>query len=105
MKKDNVIRFPTTHKLQGKSADIVTVDDVETTNAESMNFAYEIVDVIHELLQEKTGDCVYTDDEYTPIIILVAEVLSAIYLTSQGVDDHPMQNVAADLFGDVDIDN
>lgn len=93
---NNVIKFP------NKRVETVEISDEESINKKSLEFAYEMIDYIHDGIHEETGDCIFTDDEYMPIVICMAEVISAAYLMSQG-HDHPFQEIAHDLFSDVDI--
>jgi len=94
---NNVIKFP------AKRAVTVELPPEEVTVQESLEFAYEIADVIHDALHERTGDCIFTDDDYTPLVICVTEVISAMYLMSHG-HAHPFHEIAQELFGGVDID-
>jgi hypothetical protein len=94
---NNVIKFP------NKKLETIENKQELTLNQESIEFAYEIADVLHDVLHERTGDCIFTDDDYTPLVICVTEVISAIYMMSQG-HDHPFQEIAQELFGNVDID-
>jgi hypothetical protein len=109
-KNNNVIKFPTTDKekeqILGKNIEFVNADDEpENIQKESLVFAYEVIDELHDMLHSETGDCIFTDNEYMPLVIFAAEVISAIYLLSHGIDEHPMMDIANDLFGDIDIDN
>ena len=94
---DNVIKFP--NKLEEK---VEVITDELDLHRQSLSFAYEAIDNIHDMLHEETGDCIYTDDDYTSITIFIAEVISGMFLMSHGVE-HPMQEIADDLFNDVDI--
>lgn len=94
---NNVIKFPK------KRTETIEIEDANVLNRKALDFAYEMLDYIHDRVHEKTGDCIFTDDEYTPIVICTAEVISAMYLQSQGVG-HSFQEIAQELFGDVDID-
>ena len=93
---NNIIKFP------AKKAETVDIQGELTLNKRALEFAYEMIDYIHDGIHEETGDCIFTDDEYMSIVICMAEVISAAYLLSQG-HDHPFQEIAHDLFSDVDI--
>lgn len=94
---DNVIKFP------AKKIETVEIEDEHTLNKKALEFAYEMIDYIHDGIHEETGDCIFTDDEYMPMVIYMAEVIASTYMLSQG-HDHPFQEIAQELFGDVDID-
>ena len=94
---NNVIKFP------AKKAETVEIEDENTLNKRALEFAYEMIDYIHDGFHEETGDCIFTDDEYVPMVIYMVEVIAATHMLSQG-HDHPFQEIAQDLFGDVDID-
>lgn len=95
--KNNVIEFP------ARKTETVEIEDSRTLNKKAMEFAYEMIDYVHDGIHEETGDCIFTDDEYIPIVICMAEVISAAYMLSQG-HDHPFQEIAQDLFGNIDIE-
>jgi hypothetical protein len=97
---DNIIKFPNKPTEEVK----VITDEIELQK-QSLSFAYEVIDNIHDMLHEETGSCIYTDEEFMPITIFAAEVISAMWLMTQGVNEHPMQDIANDLFGDIDVDN
>jgi hypothetical protein len=94
---NNVIKFP-----QKKTETIDIPEDIDL-HKYSIEFAYEVIDNIHDMFHEETGDCIFVDDDYTAMTIFLAETISGMYLLSQGVD-HPMQEIANDLFGDIEID-
>lgn len=94
---NNVIKFP------AKKAETVDIQGELTLNKRALEFAYEMIDYIHDGFHEETGECIFTDNEYMPMVICMAEVIAAAYLLSQG-RDHPFQEIAQDLFGDIDID-
>lgn len=98
MTNSNVIKFPT-----NKKTEIVEIQEEEFVHKKSLEFAYEIIDYLHDQMYEETGDCIFDDDDYVPLIICTAEVISALFLHSQG-HEHPFQEIAHDLFGEVDID-
>jgi hypothetical protein len=97
---NNVIKFPQ------KKSETVDIEDVDDIHKYSLEFAYSVIDDIHDVFHEETGDCIFVDDDYTSLVILLAEVLSGMYLLSQGID-HPTQEIADDLFAHVkeEIDN
>ena len=95
---NNVIKFP------NKKTETIEIEDEQTLNKRALDFAYEMIDYVHDGIHEETGDCIFTDDEYIPMVICMAEVIAATYMLSQG-HDHPFQEIANDLFGDVDIDS
>jgi hypothetical protein len=93
----NVIAFP-------QKEETVEIRDRISTEEDADSFANEIVEIIHNALHDRTGECIFTDDEYTPITICIGEVITALYMLSQGFDDHPFQQIATEIFGDeVDI--
>ncbi len=96
---DNVIKFP-----NKPTENVEVVTDELDLHRQSLSFAYEAIDNIHDMLHEETGDCIYTDDDYTAITIFLAEVISGMFLMSHGIE-HPMQEIANDLFDDVDTDD
>ncbi len=94
----NVIAFP---KREGET--INTIDRLQV-ESDADEFAYELMETIHDVFHQKTGECIFTDEDYAPISIYLSEVISAMYMLSQGHDDHPMQEIAKDVFGnDLDI--
>jgi hypothetical protein len=95
---DNVVKFP------DKNTETVDILEEKDLHTRSLDFAYNIIHQLHDDLHEETGDCVFTDEEYNPLVFLLAETLSAIYFMSNGAD-HVMQEIAEDLFGDVMVDN
>jgi len=100
MSKDNVIKF----QPRENTVKTVEISSEEKLNAKSLEFSYDVLDIIHDMIHEQTGDCIFTDDDYKSITICTAEVVSAIYLMSQGLD-HPFHEISKTLFNDVDIDN
>jgi hypothetical protein len=106
---NNVIKFPLSNEekkeMFGRNVEFVQVDDAESIEKESLVFAYDVIDHLHDMLHEETGDCIFTDDSYMTLTIFAAEVISTIYLMAHGVDDQPIQQIADDLFGNIDVDN
>jgi hypothetical protein len=98
MTADNVIKFPTKQLI-----DNVEIADEDDVRIESISIAYQIMDSLHDIIHEETEECIFTDDEYVPMVIFLSEAISAMYLKASGFD-HPMQEIAENLFGDVDID-
>ena len=96
--KNNVIPFPRPKE------EVIEIKDRMTVEEDANEFASEIIEIIHNALHDKTGDCIFTDDEFMPIALCLEEVISAMYLLSQGYDDHPFQDIAKDIFG-VDIED
>ena len=95
--KNNVIAFPQ------RNEEIVDIKSAEEVEIDANDFANEIVNFIHDELHEKTGECIFTDEEYRSITICVGEVITALYMQSQG-HDHPFLEIADEIFGeDVDI--
>jgi hypothetical protein len=97
MTTDNVIKF------RPRKTETVEIQEEQDSNREALEFAYEVLDILHDMLHEQTGDCIYTDRDYSALTICVAEVIAAVYLTSQGIE-HPFQEIANDFFGNVDVD-
>jgi hypothetical protein len=95
---DNVVKFP------GKNTETVDILEEKDLHTQSLDFAYELIHQAHDTIHEEFGDCILTDEEYNPLVFLLAETLSAIYFMTQGVD-HVLQEIAEDLFGDVVVDN
>lgn len=93
----NVITFPS------KKEEAVDIKDKMSVEEDANDFAQELIDIIHGALYDKTGECIFTDEEYRPIAICLGEVISAMYMLSQGYDDHPFQEIAKEIFGD-DVD-
>jgi hypothetical protein len=93
---DNIIKFPS------KKMETVTIEDEVTLGDDSIEFAYAIIDEVHDLIHESSGECIFTDDEYKPLVLCITESLAALYLMSHGVE-HPFQELAQEIFGD-DID-
>lgn len=95
----NVIKFP-----NNKKTETIEIEDERVLSKRALEFAYEMIDYVHDGIHEETGDCIFTDDEYVPMVICMAEVIASIYMLSRG-HDHPFQEIANNLFGDVDIDS
>jgi len=94
---NNVIQF------QSRKIETVEINDAAETEIDANDFANEIVEVIHDMLHDKTGDCIFTDEDYKSITICIGEVITALYMLSQG-HDHPFIEIANEIFGDeVDI--
>lgn len=74
---NNIIKFPS------KKTETVEIEDDHTLNKKALEFAYEMIDYVHDGIHEETGDCIFTDDDYVPMVICMAEVISATYLLSQ----------------------
>jgi hypothetical protein len=97
MSDNKVINFPSK-----KIEDLKILEEEDIQNS-AYEFASNILDYIHDGIHEETGECIYSDDGYIPLGIYITEVLSSIYLMSQGVD-HPFQEIAEEVFG-ADSDN
>lgn len=96
---NNVIAF------QPKKEEPIEIKDKSSVEEDANDFAYELIEIIHGALHDRTGECIFTDEEYKPITICLGEVISAMYMLSQGYDDHPFQEISKEIFGDeVDID-
>ena len=95
--KNNVIAFPKPKE------EVIEIKDRMAVEEDANEFASEIIEIIHNALHEKTGDCIFTDDDFGPISFCLDEVICAMYMLSQGYDDHPFQEIAKDIFGD-DVD-
>ena len=91
---DNIVKFPT--KLE------TTVEVTDGCHDDSVDFAYTVIEELHDMMHNETGDCIFTDEDYHPLNSMMAEVVSAIYLMSQGIN-HPMQEIAINLLENVDI--
>jgi hypothetical protein len=101
---NNVIKFPNNViKFPKRKPETIEIPEDLALHKYSLEFAYEVIDNIHDTFHEETGDCIFVDDDYTAMVLFLAETISGMYLMSQGVD-HPMQEIATDLFGDVEID-
>lgn len=95
----NVIKFP------GRNSESINVEvDMDTEEAGN-DFAYEIMEYIHDILHEKNGECIFTDEQYLPLVTCLGEVLTALYMFSEGDDTHPFREIAQDIFGDNSLDN
>jgi hypothetical protein len=94
----NVIEFPSSKEETIKIKNRMAVEE------ESEHFSLEVMEVIHDLMHDRTGECIFTDEEYRPIRIFLSEVISAMYLKSQGHDDHPMIEISNEIFGDDQLD-
>lgn len=94
---DNVIKFPFKTDVE-----TITIEDEGSTYLDAYEFFSNIIDLIHDGLHENTGDCIFTDEEFHPLVNMLGENLIAMYLLSQGID-HPLQDVAKDFFETVDI--
>lgn len=94
--KDNVIKFPF------NNAEMVEVKEENILGEESTTFAHTIIDDIHDRIHENTGECIFSNDEYLPLIMCVADAISGIYLMANGVDNF-FTEIAQELYGDVDL--
>lgn len=93
----NVITFP------DRKVETVEIKSEIVAGEEANDFANEIIEIIHNALHEKTGECIFTDEDYKPITICLGEVIAGLYMLSQG-HNHPFQEIATEIFGDeVDI--
>jgi hypothetical protein len=90
---DNVIKFPIPKED--------TILDIEEAGND---FAHEVMESIHDILHTKTGECLYTDEQYKPLAICLGEVLTALYMFSQGDETHPFYTIAQEIFGDESLD-
>ena len=95
---DNVIKFPRRKEETVKVVDTMTLE--ETGN----RIAGDLMNVVHDFFHDETGECIYTDEEYLPLVICLGEVLTAMYMFSQGDDSHPFYEIANDIFGDSSVD-
>lgn len=96
----NVIAFP---QRKDEAIEAIEIKDEMEVSEDASNFANEIIEIIHYALYEKTGECIFTDEEYRPITICISEVIAGLYMLSQG-REHPFQEIASEIFGDeVDI--
>jgi hypothetical protein len=94
---NNVIQF------QSRKVETIEIKDATEVEIDANDFANEIVEMVHDVLHERTGECMFTDDEYTSITICISEVITALYMKSQG-HGHPFLEIAEEIFGeDVDI--
>ncbi len=89
----NIIEFPKFRKKE----------DTDLRD-ESLEFAYEMIHSFHDSFHDATGDCIFTDDDYDSLTFLLVEVLTGFHMKSLG-KDHPMQEIADDLFDFVDNDH
>jgi len=97
---NNVITFPSRKE---ETVETIEFKDEMASEEEANDFANEIIEIIHAALYEKTGECMFTDEDYTPITICLSEVIAGLYMLSQG-HDHPFLEIASEIFGDeVDI--
>lgn len=96
---DNVIKFPR------RKEETVEVVDTMTLEETGNHIAGDLMDVVHDFFHDETGECIYTDEEYLPLVICLGEVLTAMYMFSQGDDSHPFYGVAQEIFGDSPVDN
>jgi hypothetical protein len=98
--KSNVINF---HPRKNEEIETIDIKDELAVGEDATDFANEIIEIIHYALYEKTGECIFTDEEYMPITICLGEVIAGLYMLSQG-HNHPFQEIASEIFGDeVDI--
>lgn len=92
----NVITFP-------QRMETIEVKNEIIAGEEANDFANQIIEIIHNALHDQTGECMFTDPEYKPMTICIGEVISALYMLSQG-HNHPFLEIANEIFGDeVDI--
>lgn len=94
----NVITFPP------RKEETVEIEDDLILEEVGNDFANEIIEHIHEVLHDKTGECLLTDEQYRPLIICLGEVLTALYMFSQGNETHPFNEIAQEIFGDSAVD-
>lgn len=90
---DNVIHIPF-EKMRRVKEEIENLDP-------SIVFSHYILDLIHDEIHEETGICIFEQEEYDPIIILLLETIGALHMKTQN-KEHPIQKAAEDLFS-VDI--
>lgn len=96
----NVITFPSRNE---EAIEIVEIKNEIIAGEEANEFANEIIEIIHNALHDKTGECIFTDEDYKAITICLGEVIAGLYMLSQG-HNHPFQEIASEIFGDeVDI--
>ena len=99
MPDNNVIKFPS---MKDEVETIMIKDELDH-HKDSFELVDPVIEYLHDMLHEQTGDCMFEDDDYRALKILISEAVSAIYLLSQGVE-HPLQEIAEDLFNDLDIE-
>lgn len=87
---DNVIKFPQTN------LETVEVDYEDKVHQHSLDYAYRVINNFHDDFHKETGDCIYVDEDYTSMVLLFAEVISGMYMKSQGFD-HPTHEIADSL--------
>jgi hypothetical protein len=99
---DNVIDFPEYVRNRAMFDDEKNKEDDD--HQESLDFAYSVIEYAHDELHEETGDCIFTDEIYKGLVILIAESLTALHLLQRG-EYHPMQEIAEDFADGLDIDD
>lgn len=90
----NVISFPQ------KIVETIDIEDELLAEENGNDFASEIIEHVHDMIHERTGDCIFTEEAYKPLAICLGEVLTAMYMFSQGHETHPFYDIAQDIFGD-----
>jgi hypothetical protein len=95
--KDNVINFPK------KETEVISVDEDDVILYQSLSVAHEILEQLHDVLHEQTDECIFTDPEYSNMITLFIETVSAMYHMTQG-KTHVLQEIADDFFEEM-VDN
>jgi hypothetical protein len=94
----NVITFPS------RKEETVEIESTMAIEEAGNDFAYEVMEHIHDILHDQTGECLFTDDQYKPLAICLGEVLTALYMFSQGNETHPFYEIAQEIFGDEALD-
>jgi hypothetical protein len=95
----NVIKFPTQNRVE-----TIEIETEFVAEENGNDFGSEIIEYIHDVLHEKTGECIFTDEQYRPLVICLGEILTALHMFTQGHDTHPFYEIANEIFGEkVDI--
>jgi hypothetical protein len=89
MIEDNVIPFPK------KIIEDVTIDN--DIHQQALLFTTELIKHVHQYMHENTKDCIFSDEDYHPLIALSVEIFNSMYLMANGVD-HPMQDFAKEFY-------
>ena len=80
----------------------VNIQESNEFQKETIEFSYEIIDHIHDIIHEKFDECIYTDQDYEPLVVCLSELISAICHMTQG-KDHPFIDFCNEVFVDSGI--
>ena len=102
--KSNIVKFPNI-KLDAppQSLEEMVEQIVEYRVGFGTEMSEMLTQVVISELQNTGASLIHHQEEAIPLILMLQELILAIYLLGSGAE-HPLQEIAHDLYGDFDDD-